>query len=155
VILVRAYANTQEWIMNEVRGRGRAAFAAVLLMVGGVLNIIYGIAAIGNSSFFVHNTHYVFGNLKTWGWVALILGIGQVVASMSLFTGSAFGRWFGIVFGALVAIDALLEIPAYPLWSLAIFGLSLWVIRGLAIYHEPPRGPAAGAAVEPQQRADT
>jgi hypothetical protein len=132
--------------MNEVRGRGRAAFAAVLLMVGGILNIVYGIAAIGNSSFFVHNTHYVFGSLKTWGWIALILGIGQVVASMSLFAGNAFGRWFGIAFGALVAIDALLEIPAYPLWSLAMFGLSLWIIYGLAIYHEPePPAAVSGA----------
>lgn len=42
--------------MDRVRGLGRAIFAAVLLMIGGVLNIIYGIAAIGNSSFFVHNT---------------------------------------------------------------------------------------------------
>jgi hypothetical protein len=47
--------------MNGVRGPVRAVFAAVLLMVGAVLNVIYGIAAIGNSSFFVHNTHYVFG----------------------------------------------------------------------------------------------
>ena len=52
--------------MDKVRGIGRAMFAAVLLMIGGVLNIIYGIAAIGNSSFFVHNTHYTFGSLNTW-----------------------------------------------------------------------------------------
>ena len=43
--------------VDRVRGLGRAIFAAVLLMVGGVLNIIYGIAAIGNSHFFVHTTH--------------------------------------------------------------------------------------------------
>lgn len=42
--------------MNQGRGVGRAVFAAVLLTVGGVLNIIYGIAAIGNSKFFVHDT---------------------------------------------------------------------------------------------------
>jgi hypothetical protein len=42
--------------MDRVRGVGRAIFAAVLLMIGGVLNIIYGIAAIGNSKFFAHDT---------------------------------------------------------------------------------------------------
>ena len=31
--------------MDGVRGLGRAIFAAILLMVGGVLNIIYGIGA--------------------------------------------------------------------------------------------------------------
>jgi hypothetical protein len=39
--------------MSEVRGPVRAVFAAGLLMVGGVLNVICGIAAMGNSSFFV------------------------------------------------------------------------------------------------------
>lgn len=123
--------------MNQVRGLGRALFAAVLLMIGGVLNIIYGIAAISNSDFFVHNSHYVFSNLKTWGWITLILGVLEFAASLSLFGGGTYGRWFGIFAGSLAAIGALLAIPAYPLWSLAIFGLSLWIIHGLVIY-EPP-----------------
>jgi hypothetical protein len=44
-----------------------------------------------------------------------------------------------MIFGALVAIDALLEIAAYPLWSLAVFGLTLWILHGLAIDREPER----------------
>jgi hypothetical protein len=109
-------------------------FAAVLLIVSGVLNVIYGIAAIGNSSFFVHNTHYVFSNLKTWGWITLILGILEIGASLSLVGGGAYGRLFAIVVASLAAIGALLEIPAYPFWSLAVFALSLWIIHGLVIY---------------------
>jgi hypothetical protein len=35
-------------IVDNVRGLGRAIFAAVLLVVGGVPNFIYGIAAISN-----------------------------------------------------------------------------------------------------------
>jgi hypothetical protein len=124
--------------MNEVRGLGRSVFAAVLLMIGGVLNIIYGIGAISNSHFFVQNTHYVFGNLKTWGWVTLILGILEIFASLSLMRAGTFGRWFGIAVGALVAIEALLSIPAYPFWSLAVFALTLWIIHGLAVYREDP-----------------
>ncbi len=120
-----------------MKGIGRAMFAAVLLVVGGVLNIIYGIAAISNSSFFVHNTHYVFSDLKTWGWVSLILGILELLASMSLLGGGLYGRWFAILAASLAAIGALLEIPAYPFWSLAVFALSLWIIHGLVIYGEP------------------
>jgi hypothetical protein len=125
--------------MNETRGLGRAIFAAVFLMIGGVLNIVYGIEAIGNAHFFVHNTHYVFGSLKSWGWVTLILGIIEILAAVSLFRGDTFGRWFGIFAAALVAISSLLDIPAYPLWSLAIFALSLWVIYGLVVYGESER----------------
>jgi hypothetical protein len=142
--------------MDKVRGIGRAMFAAVLLMIGGVLNIIYGIAAIGNSSFFVHNTHYTFGSLNTWGWVTLILGILELLASLSLFRGGAFGRYFAIAVGSLAAIGALLEIPAYPLWSLAVFGLSLWIIHGLTIagpddgWGEAPASAGPTAAQSPR-----
>src|SRR5437763_16082979 len=107
--------------MDEVRGLGRAIFAAVLLMIGGVLNIIWGIAAIGNSSFFAHNQHYVFASLKGWGWITLIIGILEVCASVSLFAGGTYGRWFAVVVGSLAAIGALLSIPAYPFWSIAVF----------------------------------
>ncbi|MGO9790216.1 MAG: hypothetical protein ACLP8S_12190 [Solirubrobacteraceae bacterium] len=122
--------------MDNVRGLGRAVFAAVFLMIGGVLNIIWGIAAIGNSHFFVANTHYVISDLKTWGWVTLILGALEVLASISLLAGNAFGRWFGIIAAALVAIVSLLDLPAYPFWSICVFALSLWIIHGLVVYGE-------------------
>jgi hypothetical protein len=129
--------------MDAMRGVGRVMFAGTLLMIGGVLNIVYGIAAISNSSFFTHNAHYVFADLKTWGWVSLVLGILELFASLSLIRGAAFGRLFGIFVGALVAVDALFSLPAYPFWSLCIFALSLWIIHGLAIYGDPgPSNPA-------------
>ena len=123
--------------MNEVRGIGRAVFAAVLLTIGGVLNIVYGIAAIGNSKFFVHDTHYVFASLKGWGWITLIIGILELAAALSLFGGGTYGRYFAIVVGSLAAIGALLDIPASPFWSLAVFALSLWIIHGLTIAGGP------------------
>jgi hypothetical protein len=133
--------------VDNVRGLGRAVFAAVLLLIGGVLNIIYGIAAISNSKFFVHDTKYVFGDLKTWGWVTLILGVIELLASASLFGGGAFGRWFGIFAAALVAIESLLQIPSYPFLSIAIFALALWIIHGLVIYGEPQEYVEVDAAV--------
>jgi hypothetical protein len=121
--------------MNDaLRGYGRAMFAAILLMVGGVLGVIYGIAAISNSSFFVNSTKFVFSDLKTWGWISLILGILELAASISLFRGGAFGRYFGMAVGALNAIGALLSIAAYPLLSIALFALSIWIVYGLALY---------------------
>ena len=128
--------------MDQVRGLGRAIFAAVFLMIGGVLNIIYGIAGISKSHVFTTNAHYVFGHLRTWGWVTLIVGVIEILASLSLLGGGGFGRWFGIFAGALAAIAALLAIPAYPFLAIAIFALSLWIIHGLVVYGEDVR--AAG-----------
>ena len=44
--------------------------------------MIWGIAAIDNSSFFTDDGRYVlFDNLSTWGWFFLIVGILQFVAA--------------------------------------------------------------------------
>lgn len=112
-------------------------FAGVLLLVAGVLNIIYGIAAIGDSKFFTANATYIISGLHTWGWIILILGVLELIAAFSLFSGGEFGRWFGIFIAALNAIGALLSIPAYPFWSLAIFALAIIIIYKLS---EGPEG---------------
>jgi hypothetical protein len=113
-------------------------FAGVLLLIAGVLNIIYGIAAIGDSKFFTENAVYVFSSLHTWGWILLILGVLELVAAFSLFSGGEFGRWFGIFIASLNAIGALLAIGgAYPFWSLAVFALSIIIIYKLV---EGPEG---------------
>jgi hypothetical protein len=112
-------------------------FAGVLLLVAGVLNIIYGIAAIGDSKFFTEHGQYIISSLHTWGWIVLILGVLELVAAFSLFSGGEFGRWFGIFIAALNSMGALLTIPNNPFWSLAIFALSIIVIYKLA---EGPEG---------------
>jgi hypothetical protein len=119
--------------MNNLdRVTGWWVFAGILLSISAVLNIIWGIAAISESHFFIGNTHFILSELKTWGWITLILGVAQGLAALSLFSGGSFGRWFGIITAALVAIDALMEIPAYPFWSLCIFALSLIILYELA-----------------------
>ena len=106
-------------------------FAGVLLLVAGILNIIYGIAAIGDAKFFTEHGTYIISSLHTWGWLLLILGVLELVAAFSLFSGGEFGRWFGIFVGSLNAIGALLSIPGEPFWSLALFALSIIIIYKL------------------------
>jgi hypothetical protein len=113
-------------------------FAGILLLVAGVLNIIYGIAAIGDSKFFTENVTYIISGLHTWGWILLIIGVLELVAAFSLFSGGEFGRWFGIFIASLNAIGALLAMAgAYPFWALGIFALSIIIIYKLA---EGPEG---------------
>lgn len=120
-------------------------FAGILLLVAGVLNIIYGIAAIGDSKFFTENVTYIISGLHTWGWILLIIGVLELVAAFSLFSGGEFGRWFGIFIASLNAIGALLSIPAYPFWSLAIFAIDIIVIYQVSLY--------GGAGVEHDERS--
>jgi hypothetical protein len=116
------------------QGSGWVLFAGIMIVTVGVLNVIYGIAAIGDSTFFVAGQKYILSGLHTWGWVMLILGVLQVLAAFSIWNGGSFGRWFGITVAVLNAIAALLAIPAYPFWSLAVFSIDVLVIYGLAAY---------------------
>ena len=115
-------------------GSGWVLFAGIMIVTVGVLNSIYGIAAIGDSSFFVAGQKYILRGLNTWGWVMLILGVGQILAAFSIWAGNSFGRWFGIACAVLNAIAALLAMPAYPFWSLVVVAIDILVIYGLAAY---------------------
>ena len=63
---------------------GWVTFAGVMLFILGVLNVIYGIAAIGDSRFFIQDQKYILSNLNTWGWVTVIIGALQLFGAFSL-----------------------------------------------------------------------
>jgi hypothetical protein len=122
-------------------------FAAILLVIAGVLNIIYGIAGIGDAHFFTDTgTHYVFSSLNTWGWIVLIIGVVQLTGGFSLMAGNVYGRIIGIVAATIGAIGALLSVAgAYPFWSLGVFALCVIVLHGLFVYGEPEDTVTRGA----------
>jgi hypothetical protein len=132
-------------LMHEERS-GWVTFAAVLFLIAGTLDVIYGIAAIGDSSFLVRDTRYVFSDLNTWGWITVVLGLLQVLAAGSLWRGGLFGRVMGVGAAAISAIGALLSIPAYPFWSLAIFALDIVIIHQVCAHGREGRGEAAPPA---------
>jgi hypothetical protein len=130
-------ANPSERAEAMDRGMGRAAFVAILLLIAGVINFIYGIGAISDAHFYAGGTHYVLGSLHAWGWITVLLGIFEVFAGVSLLKGDAFGRMVGILAASLGAVGALLAVGgAYPFWSLGVFALCIICIHGLLVYGE-------------------
>jgi hypothetical protein len=125
-----------------MRGAGRVAFAAVLLVIAGTLNIIYGIGALDDANIFTDDRRYIFTNLNTLGWVLIVLGLIQLTGGFSLAAGNIYGRVIGVIGAGLGAIGALLSVGgAYPWWSLGIFVLCLYVLHGLFIYGQDERTP--------------
>ena len=123
-----------------MRGAGSAVFAAILLVVAGTLNIIYGFGALDDANVFVNDTRLIFSNLNTLGWVLIILGVIQLTAGFSLFGGGTYGRVIGIAAATLGAIEALMSVGgAYPFWSLGLFAICVIVIHGLVVLGEPER----------------
>jgi hypothetical protein len=113
------------------RVTGWWVFAAIMLAIAGVLDVIWGIAAISNSKFFTANSTYIVSGLHTWGWVTLIIGAIQLIAAFSLHSGGGFGRVIGIVAAALAALDALAVTGTTPFWGVAVFALAIIVIYQL------------------------
>jgi tetrahydromethanopterin S-methyltransferase subunit C len=125
---------------TQVRGAGRVVFAAILLLLVGTLNIIYGIGAIADANFYANDTRYILTNLNVLGWLLIIVGLIQLTGGFSLMSGNPYGRLIGIVAGSVGAIDALLSMGnSHPWWNLAIFALCVWVVYGIVVYGEDER----------------
>jgi hypothetical protein len=123
-----------------MRGVGRATFAAVLLLIAGTLNIVYGIGAVDNANIFLNDKRFIFDDLNTMGWVLIVLGVIQLTAGFSLMAGNTYGRVLGIAAASLGAIGALLSIGGSdPWWSLAIFALCIYIMSGLFALGEDER----------------
>ena len=123
-----------------MRGAGRAGTAAVLLLIAGTLNIIYGIGALDNANIFVNDKRFILSDLNTLGWVLIVLGVIQLTGGLSLMAGNTYGRVIGLTGASLGAIGALLSIGgANPWWSLAIFVLCVYIIHGIFVLGEDER----------------
>jgi hypothetical protein len=122
------------WSYDDSHGQGLVTFAGVMIMIAGVLNTLYGIAAIDSANVFVHNARYVFGDLNTWGWFVLALGVLQIFAALAIWRGTPWARWFGVACATANAILQTLWLPSYPILALTILPLDIIAIYGLLAY---------------------
>ena len=113
---------------------GWVTFAGVMLMILATVNVIQGIAAVSNSTFYTANAQFVISGLNTWGWFLILCGIGQGLVAWGVWVRAAGVRWIGVAIASANAILQLLFIPAYPFWSLCLFTLDILVIYGLIVH---------------------
>jgi hypothetical protein len=119
---------------DDERGAGWLLFAATMLGLAGIFTVIDGIVALSRSKFFVANQTYVFSDLRTWGWLMLLVGALLILAAMGVFAGSGFSRWFGIFAASIGMIGHFSAMNMYPFWSLIVVTCCILVIYGLAAY---------------------
>jgi hypothetical protein len=125
------YADTT---YEDDSGSSWVMFAGIMLTLLGILNIVYGIAAIDKSTFFAANAKYVITDLKTWGWIVLIIGGVQFLAAFGIWAGSEWGRWVGIISAGVNALVQMFFISGQPLLSVSLFAVDILVIYGLVAY---------------------
>jgi len=89
---------TRWWIRyRDDPGYGWVTFAGVLLLIHGVLSLIYGLAALGNSQFVASHPRYILGTLRTWGWIGVILGVTELIVGCGVLVKNQLSRRIGVL----------------------------------------------------------
>lgn len=114
---------------------GWIMFASVMMIIGGTLNAIHGLVAIVNDEWVVWGERTsLYLDLTTWGWLHLVVGIAVVLAGIGLLSGNVLARAIAVFIAGLAIIGNFLWLPAYPLWSLTIIAISVFVIYALTAH---------------------
>ena len=118
------------------RGQGWVAFAAIVLIIAGIMRLFDALWAFSYHGALPDNLEdAIFGdNLKTYAWFHLIVAALLVASGCLVLGGSQLGRWVGIVAGAIGAVSAVWWMPYYPVWSLTYVGIGTLVIFALVVH---------------------
>jgi hypothetical protein len=110
-------------------------FAAVMMIIAGALNAIYGFIALVNDEWVVWgNRADLYLDLTTWGWMHLILGGVVLLAGIGLLSGNVLARAIAVFVAGLSIVANFLFMPAYPVWSLTIIAIDVFVIYALTAH---------------------
>jgi hypothetical protein len=114
---------------------GAIIFAAVMMMMSGVFQVMVGLVALFENEFYVTTSNYVFQlDATAWGWVHLLVGAAVILAGFGVMRGNLAARILGITLAALSAVANFMFIPYYPFWSIAIIAVDIFVIWALAAH---------------------
>ncbi|MCU7822041.1 hypothetical protein KSNIM_10225 [Kitasatospora sp. DSM 101779] len=112
-------------------------FAGVVMLVTGLLDLFQGIVAVAQDELIVTTPNYVFKfDVTSWGWIHIVLGLVVALVGLCVLRGMAWARYTGIAVASLSLISSFLWLPYYPLWSIVIIALDIFVIWALAVYRQ-------------------
>jgi hypothetical protein len=113
------------------RGAGRGGwvtFAAVALLVAGVLNVLDGLVALNQEEVYA-GADLIFGDRTALGATYLVIGAVALFTGWLVLQGRVFGQFLGIMVAGLNGFWHFLFIGADPARSIPIM-----VVDGLIIY---------------------
>jgi hypothetical protein len=111
---------------------GGAVFAATVLTLVGVFQIIAGLVAIFDDNFYVVTHNYTFDlDASAFGWIHLVIGIALLATGWGLFSRAPWAGVTAIMLAGLSAVANFFFIPYYPFWAILVIALDVWVIWSL------------------------
>jgi hypothetical protein len=116
---------------------GWKSFAGIMLMIVGFLNIMDGLVAITQSNEVKSQISAqlpLFDNVKTWGWIVLIIGIIVILAGFGLLAGSTWARVVGLIVASVNLAAQVAWLPHNQLWSFTMIVIDIIIIYGIAVH---------------------
>ncbi len=117
-------------------------FAAFLLILGGVFQIIHGLVAITRGEEYFGPDTQVAVNLgyTAWGWIHMFLGVFVIIAGLSLAKGHMYGHVVAVLAAALSATGNVAFLGGDSSgWALLIIVLNLFIIWAVMVHGEEAR----------------
>ena len=131
--------NTEPRSHIDFSGRGALAdvtvsFAAVVLLLTSLMEILQGLAAINDPENFFAGADYAFDfDVTAWGWVHLIIGVISIAVAIGIMTRQSWAQVVGMLIAGLAMLTNFAWLPHYPLWALVIIALNACVIWALTV----------------------
>ena len=114
---------------------GWSGFAGIMLIIIGVMDVIQGLVALVNDTFYVVGEEWVFEfNVTAWGWIHLILGIILVLSGIGIFSGNVAARTVGVIVAGVAALVNFAWLPYFPVWSIIVIAICIAVIWALTAH---------------------
>jgi len=114
---------------------GWVYFASAMMLLAGGMHIIAGLVALFQNDYYLVAEKSVLAFSYTqWGWIHLIGGIIVLFAGLAVGAGRTWGRIIGVLMAVVSALLNLAFLSSYPIWSIMIIVIDVFVIYALTIH---------------------
>jgi hypothetical protein len=126
---------------------GWVAFAGMLLMIVGGLDMFQGLIALIRDEYFVLTPQGALViDVSEWGWIMLIWGAVLAIIGYGLLAGASWARWLAIIG---ISLNFLAQLgfqggQGVTLWGLCVLALNIVVLYALIVRWDDAKAGAAG-----------
>jgi hypothetical protein len=116
---------------------GWIAFAAVMLIIVGIMQAFYGLIAVVNDTWVGWNpvtANAVLLDISAWGFIHMLVGLVLFLSGLGLLAGNMLARIVGVFVAGLSMLVNFFWLPVSPLWSLTVITISVLVIWALIVH---------------------
>jgi hypothetical protein len=114
-------------------GGGWIGFAGVMLILGGLLDVVNGLWALDRQNTAV-DALFFKDNLENWGWFYLVVGIVLILAGFFVFQRAPWAVTVGVIVAILGAVTNMFWIFQYPIASIVLVVINVMVLYALVVY---------------------